>query len=571
MKKTFTINLNNTVFHIDDDAYELLQSYLAEVSHHFKSETEKGDIMSDIEARIAELFLQKMDTQKNVITIEDVGNIISIMGKPDQFTDENEPENNDGQAQTSSEQAQSSGNKKYYRDIDNRLLSGVASGLAAFLNWDVALVRVIFVVLAFITSGTFIIIYLLMWIIVPKAVTTAQKLEMHGEDVNIQTIKNKMNDAKEYIESDKFKNSASDFGTGLVNFIGAFFRVIVTIIGSIISIVGSLAIALLIFSLVVYLLEPEAITSLFPEFFAYLGLSSPDKIILLIISIILIIGCPVFALIYWSLRNLSKDNKPKSASGLWVALILWLAGIFMFIATGAETMKKLIVNDGFGLHKEWTYEKQATIGNINTVTESRSVPHFTAIKSSYAINIELTQQAEQSLSISTLSDYMPNVKTEVIDGELRLYVTEKLIRPNITVKIGIDSLSKIEANSASKIKFMTPFNLKTLNIDLNGASKSDINIGSAQKLNISISGAGKLDAEGNVDSLLIDSNGASKIDATNLRSKYVNIDLSGASKAQVYATDEFKGDSNGASSITCYGNPLKRTNSISGASKIDFK
>ncbi len=61
MKKTLTINLNNTVFHIDDDAYELLQSYLAEVSHHFKSETEKADIMSDIEARIAELFSEKME------------------------------------------------------------------------------------------------------------------------------------------------------------------------------------------------------------------------------------------------------------------------------------------------------------------------------------------------------------------------------------------------------------------------------------------------------------------------------------------------------------------------------
>ena len=92
MKKTLTINLNNTVFHIDDDAYELLQSYLAEVSHHFKSETEKADIMSDIEARIAELFSEKMDKQKNVITIEDVDTVITIMGKPSQFVDDDTDE-----------------------------------------------------------------------------------------------------------------------------------------------------------------------------------------------------------------------------------------------------------------------------------------------------------------------------------------------------------------------------------------------------------------------------------------------------------------------------------------------
>ena len=119
MKKTLTINLNNTVFHIDDDAYELLQSYLAEVSHHFKSEAEKADIMSDIEARIAELFSEKMDKQKNVITIDDVDTVITIMGKPSQFVDDEEEE---AQQEAQADTAKKKTHKKYYRDTDNQLL-----------------------------------------------------------------------------------------------------------------------------------------------------------------------------------------------------------------------------------------------------------------------------------------------------------------------------------------------------------------------------------------------------------------------------------------------------------------
>ena len=90
MKKTLTVNLNGIVFHIDDDAYEMLQRYLHEIADHFQSEDEKKEIMADIEARIAELFTEKLQKNKNVITLTDVEEIIEIMGKPSQYTDEEE-------------------------------------------------------------------------------------------------------------------------------------------------------------------------------------------------------------------------------------------------------------------------------------------------------------------------------------------------------------------------------------------------------------------------------------------------------------------------------------------------
>ena len=450
MKKTLTINLNNTVFHIDDDAYELLQSYLAEVSHHFKSETEKADIMSDIEARIAELFSEKMDKQKNVITIEDVDTVITIMGKPSQFVDDDTDEESQQNAQEDASKKKT--HKKYYRDVDNQLLSGVSAGLAAYLNWDVAIVRIIFVVLAFVTSGTFILIYLLMWLIVPKAETTAQKLEMHGEDVNIESIKNKMVDAKEYLESDKFKQTATATGNRIWKIIRVFLKILLTVTMAIVSIIGVILIATLILALILFLLEPEVITSISPQFFAIFGNTSPDKVILLLLALLFIIGCPIFALIYWTTGIVSNNKKPRSSSALWIALILWLAGIFMFIGTGADTLKKL--NDS----NITSYNSNSD--NPEYTDEARTLADFTTIDASGAIEIELTQQADQSVSVRTLREYLGNVKTEVADGILKIYSTDNLIKPTIKIKIGVDSLSKIEARGASKIEFTDTFSLK---------------------------------------------------------------------------------------------------------------
>ena len=561
MKKTLTINLNNTVFHIDDDAYELLQSYLAEVSHHFKSESEKADIMNDIEARIAELFNEKMDKQKNVVTIDDVDAVITVMGKPSQFVDdETEEETQQGmQAEPSKRRSQ----KKYYRDVDNQLLSGVSSGLAAYLTWDVAVVRIIFVVLAFVTSGTFVLIYLLLWLIVPKAETTAQKLEMQGEDVNIETIKNKMVDAKEYLESDKFKQTATDAGNRIWEVLRAFLKVILTIAGAIISIVGVILITALIIALILFLLEPDALTSLSPQLFGILGDATPDKVIILLIALLLIIGCPIFALIYWTTGIISNNKKTRSASALWIVSILWLAGIFMFIGTGADTLKKLRSSEMS------LYNLQSD--NPDYIDETRTLSDFTAIEASGAIELELSQQAEQIVSVRTLRAYMPNVKTEVVNGTLKVYSTDNLIRPIIKLKIGLDSLNSIEARGASKIDFTNPFSQKRLNIALRGASKADVDVSSAQKLEFDIQGASKLDIKGAADTLSIRGDGASKIDADNLMSRVVRIEMNGASNAEVFASEAFDGHAFGASRIKVKGNPTKRTNEFNPGSSIQYE
>lgn len=563
MKKTLTINLNNTVFHIDDDAYELLQSYLAEVGVHFKSEAEKADIMNDIEARIAELFSEKMLKNKNVITVEDVGEIIEIMGKPSQFVEEEADEEN-----PQPEPKKPAGSsKKFYRDTEHQLLGGVGAGLAAYFNMDITLVRVILIILLILTSGYLIPVYLLAWLIAPKAETTAQKLEMRGEDVNIETIKNKMNDAKTYLESNEFKESATSVGQRFFDIFKAFFKVIFAIIGSLLAIVGVFVAAALIFGLIVLLFEPDAITNIYPELFTGLGGVTPEKIILMVIGLLLVIGCPVFALISWGIKATSKEQ-PKSYTAIWVAVVLWLAGIFMFLSVGTDTVKKLKDSNLLSFNRNGTYVIE---DNPDFISESRNVATFNAIEASGAVQIELSQQKEQTISVNSLKEYIPNIKTEVVDGVLKIYSIDNLIKPRIKIRVSMDSLTAISARGASNIDFATPFSVKRLNITLQGASKADMDFSSAQNLKFDMEGASKIELKGYADTLKIDAAGATKVEAEDLQTKVADIEMNGASKATVFATESFSGKAHGASKIVCKGNPKQKNNESNTASKIIYE
>lgn len=85
MKKTLTINLGGIVYHIDDDAYRLLDNYLSNLKHYFRKQEGAEEIVDDIEMRIAELFAEKVTEGKQVITVSDVEEIIARVGKPEDF------------------------------------------------------------------------------------------------------------------------------------------------------------------------------------------------------------------------------------------------------------------------------------------------------------------------------------------------------------------------------------------------------------------------------------------------------------------------------------------------------
>lgn len=181
MKKTLTVNLAGMVYNIDEDAYNKLRTYLENIELHFSDEKEIADIMNDIETRISELLAEKITPQKQVVTIADIEGIIKTMGEPHEFGDPDKEEKR--------RTYRGSYEKRVYRDPDNRVLGGVCGGLGAYMGIDSVIIRIIFVVVFFL-FGAGLLIYLILWIIIPEAKTTAQKLEMRGEPVNVSNIGN---------------------------------------------------------------------------------------------------------------------------------------------------------------------------------------------------------------------------------------------------------------------------------------------------------------------------------------------------------------------------------------------
>src|SRR5690554_4878660 len=181
MNKTVTINIAGLVFHIDEDAYNKLDSYINAVRNSIQQD-DKDEILEDIEARVAELFSDRINQQSGVIRMNHVDEIIEIMGKPEDYIIEEE------EKEIKEEQFTSSNNpKKIYRDGDRRVFGGVCAGLGHYLNVDVVWIRIIFVLLFFL-YGLSTLVYFILWIIIPKARTVADVLEMKGEPVNISNI-----------------------------------------------------------------------------------------------------------------------------------------------------------------------------------------------------------------------------------------------------------------------------------------------------------------------------------------------------------------------------------------------
>jgi phage shock protein PspC (stress-responsive transcriptional regulator) len=180
MKITLSVNLGGYSFNIDEDAYEELKRYLRNLEFHFAGEESSSEILSDIEARMAELFRAKMTGYKQVITIPDVKEAIQVMGTPEDIAD------NEGKS--ARDKFSSAGYHRMYRDPDHRIIGGVCSGMAAYWDMDPIILRVIFAALIF-AGGIGAVVYLILYIVLPEAKTTAQKIEMKGEPVNIHNIK----------------------------------------------------------------------------------------------------------------------------------------------------------------------------------------------------------------------------------------------------------------------------------------------------------------------------------------------------------------------------------------------
>ena len=204
MKKSFNVNLGGRIFQIDEDAYEQLSDYLVSVKTCFRNNECGEEIASDIEARLGELFEARVSAgSARIITLTLVNEMIARMGKPESMVDDGEAaggaagekcnDTQDAAAAAADDYVRRvSMGKKLFRDGDNKVLGGVVSGLAAYFNMNVTLLRVIAVVLFFLSTFWAFLLYLVMWAVVPLALTTTDKLRMQGVEPTPENIAEKL-------------------------------------------------------------------------------------------------------------------------------------------------------------------------------------------------------------------------------------------------------------------------------------------------------------------------------------------------------------------------------------------
>ncbi len=202
MKKTFSVNLGKKVYIIDEDAYTRLKEYLDLIEGYFSDQKEREDIINDIEMRLSELFAERLVAGKQVLTLDDVEEVTRIMGDPQEIGGEKEKSE---QEPASAYYERRSGPRRFYRDPDNRIIGGVCGGIGAYLNMDPVIIRVLLVVL-FLAFGIGFLIYIILWIVVPEAKTTAQKLEMRGDTVNASNIGKFVKDEFESVKKSFSRN-----------------------------------------------------------------------------------------------------------------------------------------------------------------------------------------------------------------------------------------------------------------------------------------------------------------------------------------------------------------------------
>jgi phage shock protein PspC (stress-responsive transcriptional regulator) len=331
MKKTFTINISGTVFHIDDDAYDKLNNYISQINRHFGNDAEAREIVEDIESRISELFQERVKDGNEVINIDHVEEIIRIMGLPEAFDDSKEGE----KVKT---KISGTRQRKLYRDPDDRVLGGVCSGLGAYFNFDPVIIRLIFVLLVFLGAGSSLIIYLILWIVVPKASNSAQRLEMRGEEVNIsnisKNIKEEIQEVKvnyeKYKATGKGREHLDQAGSVAASVLRAILKIVAVIIGIALVFAGIFAIIALITSLFITN-EFLGITPFGHGIPQYIDLfMSGTSFFWFWIAIGLVIGIPLLLIAYLGTKLIFRFKSSNGAVGM-TSLGLWVIGIILLI------------------------------------------------------------------------------------------------------------------------------------------------------------------------------------------------------------------------------------------------
>ena len=358
MKKTFNINLGGLPFIIDEDAYNLLKDYLDTIRYAFKTNDDTEELAKDIENRIAEILYEKDPEGIRIVSFSEISKVIERIGKPNEIIEIDETaeisDNINSEEEIKTEervtpppiepQNQDSSipfaRKRLFRDTQNGMLGGVCAGLAHYLNIDVTIVRLIMVLLLFLSFSTVGIIYIILWIVVPDANTPYQRMQMMGKNFTMENIGKSV--TENYQDN---SNSVNYNNPNKGGFLSTLFSIFIKCCVILCFILGLPILLVLLFILVVCIITFFAVGvalvggSVFGDVMPF---DQPGGgvlafyLLLASIGAIITIGIPIYLLI----RMIFKKSSNLSDNNRRSLLVIWLIGIALTAVFTVKTVKK---------------------------------------------------------------------------------------------------------------------------------------------------------------------------------------------------------------------------------------
>jgi len=344
MKKTVNVNLAGTFFHIDEDAFGKLSRYLDAIKRSLSDPQGSDEIIRDIEARIAELFSEKIKSSSQVISIKELDEVIAVMGQPEDYMVDEEIFDDVPPAAAKARSRAS--HKQLFRDIDNKFISGVSSGLSHYLGIDAIWVRLLWILLTLGSSGFFILVYILFWILVPAAESTSDKLKMTGEAINISNIEKKFKEGYDTV-ADKLKNADYDkYGQKVKSGASGFFEtlgsIFLTLFKIFVKFIGVLVIIISLSTLIGLIVGLFTFGSIDfwgnGEMIDYISLVDTTNVPMWLLSLLVLfaVGIPFFVLFILGLKMLISNLKSIGTTAKITLFVLWVLAIIGITILGIK-------------------------------------------------------------------------------------------------------------------------------------------------------------------------------------------------------------------------------------------
>lgn len=570
MKKTLFVNLNGRMFTIDEDAYRLLEIYLSNLRIHFRKEEGAAEIIADFEARIAELFIEKTRLGYQVITFEHVEEVIARVGKPADFetNDENGPMGESHFTEPGKTK------KKFFRNVDNKALGGVCSGIATYFDWNVALVRVVFILLILVLASfrafdfytpfrhilfwpftmslpwLIILAYIIAWIVVPTARTAEQKLKMKGQPVTVENIGKTIAAQSEPV--------AHKEPNGCLDFFVTFLKVCLAGCGCIIGLPILIILFIVLFALLIGVggRLMDIANSLFGEIPSFAMVNHP---VLATITLILVIGIPVVAIIYGIIAYFAK-LKPINQIVKWLFLSIWIVALIFLSITGIRFT-------GPEIKWKWRISSKESnnVMSHNTVVFSETITAVEKTSNYLCVDlyIEQTDDKYPSLEISGDEKLIDELKFDIKDGKLLLSANSGFSSDNsMKIILRTNELKTVLMGSKGNVYINGAFSGDRLVVRLKGVGNFYADSLYVQSLTIRTEGVGSANISGKAQNTELKTSGVGKINARELLSDTIYAVVDGVGAISCNPVDYFDASTHGVGTIT-YKNEPKNFKKVS--------